>query len=144
MVQSAAVTVDEYLDSLPEDRRKVVEQVRKLIRKNLPKGYEEAVSGSMLSYQIPLQRYPDTYNKQPLGYVALAAQKNYFALYLLGAYADPAQKRVLEEAFAKAGKKMDMGKSRLRFKSTNDRPLEGLGEVIASTPPEAMIALYEA
>lgn len=144
MVQSAPKTVDDYLDALPEDRRAVVEKVRKLIRKNLPKGYEEAFNWSMLSYQVPLARYPDTYNKQPLGYVALASQKNYFALYLLGAYSDPQQKQALEDAFEKAGKKMDMGKSCLRFKTTDDLPMDALGKLIASTPPEKMIALYEA
>ncbi len=144
MVQSTAKTVDDYIEALPEDRRAVVRQIRKLIRSNLPKGYEEAVNWSMLSYQIPLARYPETYNKQPLGYVALAAQKNYFALYLLGANSDPEQRQALEEAFAKEGKKMDMGKSCLRFKTAEDLPLDALGKLIASTPPEAMIALYEA
>jgi len=137
-------SVDEYLAGLPEDRRQVIEQMRKLIRKNLPKGYEEAINWNMLCYQIPLKRYPDTYNQQPLGYVALAAQKNYCAIYLLGAYSDPKQRKALEDAFAKAGKKMDMGKSCLRFKSTDDLPMEALGKLIASTPPEAMIALHEA
>lgn len=144
MVQTSAKTVDEFLQTLPEDRRVVVEKIRKLIRRNLPKGYEEAVNWSMLSYQIPLTSYPDTYNKQPLGYVALAAQKNYFALYLFGAYSDPRQREMLEHAFAKSGLKMDMGKSCLRFRSADDLPLDALGKLIASTPPEAMIALYEA
>jgi uncharacterized protein YdhG (YjbR/CyaY superfamily) len=139
MVQSA----DEYLETLPEHRRTVMEEVRKLIRQNLPKGYEEAFNWNMLCYQIPLERYPDTYNKQPIGYVALAAQKNYCALYLMGVYADPKQRQALEDAFAKAGKKMDMGKSCLRFKTTDALPLAALEKLIASTPPEKMIALYE-
>lgn len=144
MAKSAAgKSVDEYLEELPEDRREVVESVRKLIRKNLPKGYEEGVGSGMLSYHIPIEQYPHTYNKQPLGYLALAAQKNYFALYLMGAYSDPAQRKALEEAFAKAGKKMDMGKSCLRFKSLDDLPVDALGKVIASTPPKKFIELYE-
>jgi hypothetical protein len=141
--KGAGKSVAEYLEELPEDRRKVVESVRRLIRKNLPKGYEEAIGFNMLCYQIPLEKYPDTYNKQPLGYVALAAQKNYVALYLMGAYSDPVQRKTLEDAFAKAGKKMDMGKSCLRFKTLDDLPVDALGKVIASTPPNKFIELYE-
>ena len=144
MVSSAAKTVHEYLASLPADRAEAVARVRAVVLDNLPKGYEEKVNWGMLSYEIPLERYRDTYNKQPLGYVALAAQKNHCALYLLGANADPAQREALEEAFANAGKKMDMGKSCLRFESADELPLQALGKVIASTPPDAMIALYEA
>ena len=96
MVKSAAKTVDEYLAELPEDRREVVSEVRNLVRKNLPKGYEEAVNWGMLCWEIPLARYPHTYNGQPLGYVALAAQKNYFALYL-PTYMDPKLDKALKE-----------------------------------------------
>lgn len=144
MVKSAAKTVDEFLAELPEARRAVIEQVRKLIRKNLPKGYEETMNWGMINYEIPLKRYPDTYNKQPLGSVALAAQKNYYAIYLFGAYGDPKQRKELEDAFAKSGKKMDMGKSCLRFKSPDDLPLDAIGKLIADMPPEKLIALYEA
>lgn len=144
MVRSAAKTVDEYLAGLPDDRREVVSEVRKLIRKHLPKGYEEAVNFGMLCYQIPLAKYPDTYNGQPLGYVALASQKNYCALYLMTPYMDPAQADELKAAFDKAGKKMDMGKSCLRFKTTDDLPLPALGKIIASTPPAQYIEMHEA
>ena len=143
MARSAATTVDDYLASLPDDRRETVAEIRRLIRKNLPRGYEEAVSHGMLSYQIPLEQYPDTYNGQPLGIIALAAQKNYYALYLLGAYMEPSLVEKLKDAFAKAGKKMDMGKSCLRFKSTEDLPLEAVGKVIAAIPPEKFIAMHE-
>jgi hypothetical protein len=138
------MTVDDYLEALPEDRRKVVTAIRKLIRKNLPKGYEEGIGWNMLCYSIPLSRYPTTYNGQPLGYIALASQKNYCVLYLNSVYADPRQAAELKGAFAKAGKKMDMGKSCLRFKTAEDLPLDALAKLIAATPPEAMIALYEA
>lgn len=144
MVSSAARTVKEYLAGLPPERADAVLAVRALILKNLPEGYEEKVNWGMLSYEIPLERYPGTYNKQPLGYAALAVQKKYCAIYLFGAYSDPAQRVALEQAFAKSGKKMDMGESCLRFQSADDLPLPALGKVIASTPPEAMIALYEA
>jgi uncharacterized protein DUF1801 len=86
MVQSKAKTVQEYLDELPEERRAVVEAVRKVIRKHLPKGYVEAMNWGMISYQILLKRYPETYNGQPLSCAALAAQKNNYSLYLMSAY----------------------------------------------------------
>jgi hypothetical protein len=143
MAQSKAGTVKEYLDGLPADRRKEIAKVRSVVRKNLPKGYREAMGFGMIGYAIPLERYPDTYNKQPLGYAALAAQKNFNTLYLLGVYADPKQRKRLEEAFEKSGKKMDMGKSCLHFRKADDLPLEAIGKLIASTPPEKMIAMYE-
>ena len=143
MVQSSARTVDEYLKQLPDDDRKVLSAVRKVVRANLPKGYEEAMANGMIGYGIPLSRYPKTYNKQPLSYVALAAQKNHCALYLMCAYMDAAQTKALEDGFRKAGKKLDMGKSCIRFKSLDDIPLDVVGEVVASTPVERYIAIYE-
>jgi hypothetical protein len=143
MARSAAPSADAYLAELPEDRRAVIAAVRKLVRKHLPKGYEESVNWGMLCYQIPLARYPDTYNGQPLGYVALASQKNYCALYLMAVYMDPAQTKALQEAFAKSGKKLDMGKSCLRFRTLDDLPLDAIGRLIASTPPEKFIAMNE-
>ena len=144
MVSSRAATVEEYLEELPEERRAVVSRVLEVVRRNLPAGYEEAMSYGMIGWGVPLARYPDTYNRQPLAYAALAAQKNHYALYLMGAYAEPAQQERLEAAFREAGKKMDMGKSCLRFRSADDLPLEAVGEVIASTPPARFIELYEA
>lgn len=143
MVQSSATTVDEYLKSLPDDDREVVSAVRKVVRANLPEGYEEAMASGMIGYGIPLSRYPKTYNKQPLSYVALAAQKNHYALYLMCAYMDAAQMKALEDGFRKAGKKLDMGKSCLRFRSLDDLPLDVVGSVIASTPVERYIEIYE-
>jgi hypothetical protein len=144
MVSAAAVTPEEYLSSLPEERRAVMSQMRELIRKNLPKGYVESMNWGMLAYEVPLERYPDTYNGQPLGYVALAAQKNAYSLYLLGPYGDERQAAKLRDGFAKAGKKLDMGKSCVRFRKPEDLALDALAEAIASTPPEAFIAQYEA
>src|SRR5687768_16927671 len=136
MVQSKATTVKEYLDELPADRRKEIAKVRSVVRKSLPKGYRERMNWGMISYEIPLERYPDTYNKQPLGTAALAAQKSYNALYLFGAYSDPKRREALEDAFKKSGKKMDMGKSCLRFRKADDLPLDAIGKIIARTPPE--------
>lgn len=143
MAQSKAKTVKEYLDELPADRRKEIAKVRSVVRKNLPKGYRETMNWGMISYEIPLERYPGTYNKQPLGYAGIAAQKNFNTLYLLGAYGDPKQRKRLEDAFRTSGKKMDMGKSCLHFRKADDLPLDALGGIIASTPPETMIEMYE-
>ena len=144
MAQSKAATVDEYLAELPEERRAVVTRMRDLIRKNLPKGYQEEVGYGVICYVVPLSRYPDTYNKQPLSYAALGAQKNYNALYLTGVYGDGAQASWFREAFEKAGKKLDMGKSCVRFRALDDLPLDVIGEAIARVPPEQYIAIYEA
>jgi hypothetical protein len=144
MAKSNATTVEAYLDELPEDRREVVEQVRDLVQRNLPKGYKETLSFGMITWCVPLERYPDTYNKQPLGYVALAAQKNYYALYLMNVYADSEQEQLLREEYAKAGKKLDIGKSCLRFKRLEDLQTDAVGKIIGSTTPEEFIERYEA
>jgi hypothetical protein len=122
MVKSSAKTVQAYLDELPEGQREVVSRVRDLILANLPEGYQESMNWGMITYEIPLERYPKTYNKQPLGYIALAAQKNHYALYLMGCYADSEQEVQLRQGFEQAGKKFDMGKSCLRFKKLEDLP----------------------
>lgn len=144
MAPSKAATVEQYLQELPPERQAVVSTVRDLVRRNLPEGYNETMSWGMISYGLPLSRYRSTYNGQPLAYLSLAAQKNYYALYLLGAYMDPEQAKQLKEAFKRAGKKMDMGKSCLRFKTLDDLPLDAIAHLIASTPPEKLIAHYEA
>ena len=137
-------TVDSYLAGLPADRREVVSAMRTVINQHLPKGYQEAYNWGMITYEVPLERFPNTYNGQPLSYLALAAQKNYFALHLLGTYSDTSQRKLLEQAFAESGKKMDMGKSCLRFRRLEDLPLAELGKVIASTPVDAFISRMEA
>ena len=143
MVKSKASTVEQYLEELPPEQREVVSTVRDLILRNLPKGYVESMNWGMISYEIPLEDYPDTYNKQPLGYLALAAQKNHYSLYMMGVYTDAVQEAKLIEGFDKAGKKLDMGKSCVRFRKLDDVPLDVLGELIASTPPKEMINRYE-
>ena len=144
MASSSATTVAKYLASLPPERRRVVAAVRKMVLEHLPAGYEETMGWGMINYRIPLATYPHTYNGQPLCYAALAAQKNHYALYLMGVYADSKKRAGLETAFAKAGKRMDMGGSCLRFKRLEDLPLEAVGKVIAGTPPGKFIATYEA
>ena len=144
MARSEAKTVPAYLKELPAERRAVMSAVRDMILKHLPKGYVESMGYGMVCYGIPLERYPDTYNKQPAGYVALAAQKNYYAIYLMGVYGNPKKEKQLADAFQKIGKKMDMGKSCLRFRKLEDIPLDAIGKIIASTPPEELIEKMEA
>jgi hypothetical protein len=144
MAKSDATTAAEYLESLPPERREVVAAVRQVILDHLPAGYEERMNWGVLSYEIPLSRYPETYNGQPLTYVGLAAQKYYYALYLTCVYQDPRQLARLEEAVARAGKKLDMGKSCVRFKRLDALPLAAIGEIVASTTPDDYIARYEA
>jgi hypothetical protein len=143
MVMSKARTVQEYLDELTEERRQVVSAVRDVIVKNLPKGYREGINFGMICYEIPLERYPDTYNGQPLCFAALAAQKNHYAVYLSCVYQDPKQAVWLKEEFKKAGKKLDMGKSCLRFKKLEDLPLQVIGKVVKGTEPDDFVAQYE-
>jgi hypothetical protein len=142
MVTSVATTVDEYLAGLPEDRRQSVEKVRELILANLPDGYEEGIEFGALSYHVPLERYPKTYNKRPLSYVALANQKNYITLYLMCVYGDVESK--FREEYGKTGKKLDMGKSCLHFKKVDDLALDFIAREIASCSPDEYIARYEA
>jgi hypothetical protein len=144
MVNSGAASVAAYLRELPAERRAVLAAVRAVVRKNLPAGYRETMNWGLICYEIPLARYPDTYNGQPLCYAALAAQKNHNALYLTDVYQDPARAKRLADAFRKAGKKLDMGKSCLRFRKVEDLALEAVGDIIARTPPDAFIARYEA
>lgn len=143
MVSSKAKTVAEYLEELPPERRKVVAAVRAVIRKNLPKGYREVMGWGMISYCVPLSRYPDTYNGQPLGYVALAAQKHHYSLYLMNIYSDSAEEESLRKAFKEAGKRADFGKCCVRFRKLEDLPLPVIGRVIRGTSVGAYIRRYE-
>jgi hypothetical protein len=143
MVSSAAQSPEAYLAELSAERRQEIAVVRDLILAHLPVGYEEAMRWGMLSYEIPLRLYPHAYNRQPLNYIGLAAQKQKNSLYLMGVYADPAALQDLLEAYARSGLKADMGKSCLRFRKAQDLPLEKIGELIGSVPPEKFIAMYE-
>ncbi len=144
MASSSATTVQAFLDELPPERREVVEAVRGVVVRHLPAGYDEVMRWGMINYEVPLARYPDTNNRQPLTYVALAAQKNHYSLYLTCAYQDEGGEAQLREAFAAAGKKLDMGKSCVRFRKLEDLPLDAIGAIVGSVPPDAFIARYEA
>lgn len=137
-------TVDEYLKSLSEDRREALTKIRTVILENLPDGYKESFRWNMITYEIPLETYPDTYNDQPLSLASIASQKNHMAVYLIPVYSDPAMEKEFKEKYLATGKKLDMGKSCVRFKSLSDLPLDLIGETIAKFPVERMIKIYEA
>lgn len=144
---SKATTVDGYLAELPEDRRAALTVIRQTILDNLPDGYAEGMQYGMIGYFVPHERYPQGYHcdpKQPLPFMQLASQKQHMALYLFCLYTDPAHMGRFCAAWQAAGKKLDMGKSCVRFKSLDDVPLDVLGETIANVPVERFIASYEA
>jgi len=143
MVSSKAATVADYLAELPADRRAEIEKVRDAVNAALPAGYREGMGWGMIGWVVPLETYPDTYNKQPLAYAGLAAQKNSNSLYLNCVYASKERSERLRAAAAAAGKKLDMGKSCIRFKSADDLPLDLIREEIAATPPQEFIRIYE-
>lgn len=143
MPLKAATTAEEYLAALEPERRNAIAAVRTVVRKNLPKGFSEFVSWGMINYGIPLSKFPNTYNGQPLCYAALAAQKNHCSLYLMSVYADKKQEATLADGFKAAGKRLDMGKSCIRFKSPDDLPLDVVGHMIASVSAEKWIEIYE-
>lgn len=140
-MHSTDPTVEAYIASLPADRRDVLMRVRELILKNLPNGYEEGMLYGMIGYYVPLSVYPDTYNGLPLGYVALASQKNHMSLYIMSVYGENEQS--FRIAYKKTGKKLDMGKSCVRFKKFDDLPAKLIAKTIASIPPKQFISHYE-
>jgi hypothetical protein len=143
MVQSKAQTAEAYLQDLPEDRREIISIIRDKILKNLPYGYVESMNWGMLCYEIPLETYPDTYNKQPLGIVSIASQKNHIAIYMMGCYMVPDQYKKLEKAFADMGVKPNMGKSCIRFTKLEKIPLDTIVELIRDLPVNEYIKHYE-
>ena len=142
-MQSDAKSINEYLQQLPSDRRQSIEQVRNVILENLPSGYEEVVNWGMITYQVPLTVKPDTYNKQPLMYAALASQKNHMAVYLSNIYSNEERRVAFEQAYRATGKRYDVGKSCVRFRRLDDLPLDLIGESIAETSMQDFIAEYE-
>ena len=140
----APETVEQYIGGLPQERAEQLEQLRQLILEHLPDGYAEVIDFGMISYVIPLDTYPDTYNGHPLMYAALASQKRHMSLYLMNVYGDEETQRWFTEGFAAANKKLDMGKACVRFKKLDDLPLGVIREAIARTPVADYIASYEA
>ena len=152
-MQSKASTVESYLRSLPDDRRAAISAVREVILKNLDDSYEEGIQFGMIGYYVPHRVYPKGYHcnpKEPLPFAALASQKNYMSLYLMSVYCgcgdhNPENRhaRWLREAWAKTGKKLDMGKACIRFKKLEDLPLDLIGEAIRRVPASLSIDFCE-
>jgi len=143
MYNTRAKTPAQYIAMQPPDRRRELARVRQVLRRHMPAGYKEVINWGMITYEIPLKRLPKTYNGQPLCYAGLAAQKRHLALHLMGAYATAAQGRALRAGFRKAGKKLDMGKSCIRFQTADDLALGAIGKNIAGTPVKKYIAIFE-
>jgi len=152
-MQSKATTVAEYLASLPDDRRRALEAVRRVILDNLDSGYEEGMSYGMIGYYVPHRVYPPGYHcdpKQGLPFAGLASQKNYMSLYLMGLYcgcvegvSDTELVQWFRDAWAKSGRKLDMGRVCIRFRKLEDLPLDVIGEAIRRLPASVYIEQYE-
>ena len=144
---SKVTTVEEYINELPNDRKEAIEKLRKVISKNLPKGFEETIGYGMIGYVVPHSIYPKGYHcdtKQPLPFISLASQKNFIALYHMGIYAEPTLLEWFVSEFPKHAKsKLDMGKSCIRFKKIDDIPFELIGELASKMTTEDWINKYE-
>lgn len=146
-MQSKALTPADYIAELPEDRKKVMEQLRKTIIDNLPDGFQEGMAYGMLGYAVPHSIYPKGYHcnpKEPLPFMGLASQKNFIAFYHMGVYAD---KKLYDWFVTEYGKrckyKLDMGKSCVRFKKIDGIPYDLIAELTQKISVQDWIALYE-
>lgn len=144
MVSSSATTVEQYLAELPDDRRSDVARVREVILANLPDGFEETMQFGMIGYAIPLECFPNTYNGQALGSVFLASQKRHISVYLHGLHANQELTDWFVAAYAETGRKLNMGKSCVRFRRADDAALDVIGEAVARVTPDDLIAAHEA
>ena len=136
--------MERYLARLPASRRAALEVVRSVILENLPRGFEEGIDFGMISYHVPLESYADTHDGKPLCIAALASQKNHMAVYLMSVYGHPETRRWFEKAYQQSGKKLDMGKSCVRFRSLDDLALPVVGEAIRRVSVSTYIAHYQA
>ena len=146
-MQSKAKSPDAYIAEMPEERQKAFNKLRSVIKKNIPKGFKETMGYGMMGYCVPHSIYPKGYHcnpKDPLPFMGLASQKNFIAVYHMGIYADPALLKWFVTAHAKASpKKLDMGKSCIRYKKPGDIPFELIGELASKMTPNEWIAIYE-
>lgn len=145
-MQSNATTVVQYMKTLPPERKKEVSKVRALVKKHLPSGFKETMQYGMIAYVVPLSLYPSGYlgkKDVPLPYIALASQKNHLSLYLMNIYQDQKTASWFGSEYKKSGKKLDMGKSCVRFKNFDDLPQELIAQAVALFSAREFIALYE-
>ena len=144
---SKATTVEAYLNELPEERKMACNELRKVILKNLPKGFAEGIGYGMIGYFVPHSIYPNGYHcdpKQPLPFLSMASQKNFIALYHMGIYMNPTLMDWFTAEFAKRVKgKLDMGKSCIRFKKMDQIPFDLIGELASKMSVDEWIACYE-
>lgn len=146
-MQSKARTPDDYFDALPEDRRAVMVALRKVIAKNLPRGFAEAMQYGMPGWVVPHSLYPAGYHcdqKQPLPFLGIASQKQYVAVYHMGIYADAALHQWFEAEYAKQSNgRLDMGNSCIRFRKPDQIPMKLIGELASKVTPKQWIEAYE-
>lgn len=144
---SKATTVEQYMSELPEDRQAAFTKLRNTIKKNLPKGFQETMGYGMVGYVVPHSKYPAGYHcdpKLPLPFISIASQKNFIAVYHMGIYAKPELLKWFTAAHAKASaKKLDMGKSCMRYKKPGDIPFDLIGELAGKMTPDDWIECYE-
>ena len=143
-MKSEAKTPQEYIDSLPEDRRATIKKLRALIRKNLPRGYKEQMRWGFICYEVPLSICPDTYNGEPLMYAAIASQKRHYGVYMCGIYLLPEVFKRLSTEWKKRGTRLDIGKSCLRIASWEKCEPDLIAEAISSVPLEKFVAATNA
>lgn len=146
-MQSKATTVEAYIAELPEDRKKAIIQLRKIIKKNLPKGFQEGMGYGNIGYSVPHSKYPAGYHcdpKLPLPFMGVASQKNSINIYHMGIYANPKLLKWFTDEHAKvSSKKLDMGKSCIRYKNPDDIPYKLIGELVSKISADEWIAMYE-
>ena len=146
-MQYKAGSPDEYIAQIPEDRRAAIQKLIKVIKKNLPKGFKEVMGYGMMGWSVPHSIYPAGYHcnpKDPLPFMGLASQKHFIAVYHMGVYADPKLLKWFQDAHAKASpKKLDMGKSCIRYKKPEDIPIDLIGDLASKITPDEWIAMYK-
>ncbi|MBX2962286.1 MAG: DUF1801 domain-containing protein [Cyclobacteriaceae bacterium] len=144
-MQSKAKTVTEYMESLPDDRKKIITAMRKAVKKNLPKGFKETMQYGMISYVVPRSLYPAGYHANPndeLPFISIASQKNHIALYHMMVYQGDLHDWFVKEWKKATDKKLDMGKSCIRFRNANDVPLALIGKLSSKITPAMWIKVY--
>jgi len=146
-MQYKAETVKEYIDQIPEERKKAIKKLRSTIKNNLPKGFKECIGYGMPAYVVPLSTYPDGYHCKadtPLPFISFASQKNFVALYHMGLYANEALLNWFVAEYPKhCDRKLAMGKSCIRFKQLEEIPFDLIGELISKMSMNSWIQLYE-
>lgn len=146
-MRSDAKTPQEYIDSLPDDRKEAIKELRKVVLKNLPKGFSEVMAYGMLGYVVPLSKYPAGYHcdpKLPLGFMNIASQKNFISIYHMCMYGDGKLLKWFTDEYPKHTKaKLDMGKSCVRFKKLDQIPFKLIGELASKITPDQWIEIYE-